>query len=352
MLHILLAILCVVPSAWVNVEAQIAINAGWSIIAAVVGFALLAPIFTMASARCFQRRERVAGTAWGAVAAVFMVMNMLIAISGISGVRDAAADIRTEQIRKEGERAAIRLQIAELQSEIGTTSVGVIEAEMALLKGVKWERANVRLEKAKKLERLEAQRAGWGAVVEVPSSVDPGSANIIALVVAIFGIQVDERLLRAILSGSFALLLEIGADLGPIAIAVLVRDPRPVQVHKPANEPAKPANLSTFKPANPPKLLTSNNPPNPPVQDAPFIEPANEPAKPAWAEALFHVGGATWHPTGHVYQAYLDWSAKRGKPPMSPTKFGREMGLLFPRKKKAGVWQYNVELKQGLRIVT
>lgn len=346
-MRVFLAILCVIPSAWVNINAQMATGAGLEILIGIGFLALMAPIFTLAAASSIERRHPFSTLLWSALAVIFIVVNTAIALSGISGVRDAAMDRRIEQQRQAGDRRLIADHITDLRKKIGSASAAMVKAEMdALPRGWKREQARVRWETAREAERLQVKVDGWVTSVEPePSSVDPGISNIIALVVAIFDKKLDERFLAALFSGMFALLLELGADLGPIAIATLMRRSPSPRFPQPASHPANLDVKSRFSQVRPLLTFTSN-------------KPANVDFKPgnvdSWQDVLFQVTQDSWTASRRVYDAYINWCRKRGREPISVTMFGREMGKRYQREKRGGIWCYNVELRpdDGIRAIT
>jgi hypothetical protein len=229
-------VICVIPSAWVNAEAQWRLGAGWSWIVAVIGFAVLASVFTTASIRSFQRWNVVAGTLWGTIAAIFITMNAIIALSGVSGIREAASDRRAFLQQQDASRKDLEKRLVELRALAKDASTpDMIRAEMRRLKGKRWDQANERLATARSIAELQSQLDGWSATTEpVPASTDPGIDNLIVLVVALFNVKLNERFMGALLSAAWALLLELGADLGPAAITSLTRRNLPQPAAKPA----------------------------------------------------------------------------------------------------------------------
>lgn len=336
-MRILLAILCVIPSAWVNANAQIAVGAGNDMIAGVLLFAVLAAVFTM---RCMESTG-AARLGWGTMALIFMTMNAFISLSGISAVRDTAMDIRAEQQRKAGTRQAVVDQVADLRKLVGPKSATVIKVEMDNAeRGWKKDQLRVKWETARQIERLQAQVDGWGADNEpAPSAVDPGIANIAALAVTIFNVKLNERFLAALLSGAFAILLELGADLGPIAIFSLVRAgsrrPLATQPSLQVAEPAKPLiQAVATKPAYSPGAATAHQ----------FLESCTRTVAGSRIQASV------------LYQHYVAWAQQQSFRVISATLFGTTMSSReYPKEKRGGSWWYcDLELllpPTGLRVV-
>lgn len=327
-MKIILAILCVIPSAWVNAEAQASINAGYAMIAGVLLFAFLAPIFTF----CAFETRGLRRVGWIFMALIFIVMNAFISLSGISAVRDTAMDIRAEKQRQAADRQVVVDQVAELRKKVGPVSAAVIKAEMdAMRKGWRKDQTKVRWETARQIERLQAQIEGWGAGTEpLPSSVDPAIANITALIVAIFNVKLNERFLAAVLSGSFALLLELAADIGPIGCAVLLR----------AGSGGS-GGLQVSQPAKSLKQAVAGIPGNPPT----VPEPGN--LTEFMAGLCETVQGQFVQATG-LYRSYSIWAKKHGRTVLSQTAFGTTLkGMGIEKVKRQGSWHYcNLRLKR------
>jgi hypothetical protein len=328
----LLAILCVIPSAWVNANAQIALGAGNDMIAGVLLFATLAAVFTM---RCMESHG-TARIGWGAMALIFMTMNAFISLSGISAVRDTAMDIRAEKQRQANNRQAVVDQVADLRKMVGPASAAVVKAEMdAMPRGDRKDRTRVKLETARQIERLQAQVDGWGAGIEpAPSAVDPGIANIAALAVTIFNVKLNERFLAALLSGAFAILLELGADLGPIAIFSLL-----------SGGSGGLRRVESVQPAKPLKQAVAGIPGNPPTIPDPYDLTE-------FMTGLCEMVRGQFTQSSMLYRSYVAWAKKHDRPILSQTAFGTTLtGMGYTKVKRSGAWHYH-DLRLKVRLVS
>jgi hypothetical protein len=252
-IRIVLSFLCILPSAWVNARAQISMGAGYDIVATVVLFAIMAPAFTLYAARLYENGKRIPSIAWGALAAVFIVMNALIALGGISTIRDMASDrnagaMRATALRNEAMKAMNdRLKV--LRAAIGNSTSQQLEADLSALtnsplytRSLRCENATVaesqalcqsiarvtaNMKMAREAEGIERrkQSQAWqtSTVTITPHTKDSQIANIQALSALVLSIPPDHRLLSAILSVVMAVMLELSADLGPVVVWGLIK---------------------------------------------------------------------------------------------------------------------------------
>lgn len=326
-----LIVLCVAPSAWVNAEAQWHMGAGPSMIAAVIGFAFLAAIFTMAAARGFQRWNPLAGCLWGGMALIFIILNMTIALSGISAVREAVTDRRAMLQQQDGDRKVLEARLADLRKKVGDdpSTPAMIEARMRNLSGWRWNRENERLVAAREIYSLQSKIDGWKADTEpTPASIDPGIDNLIALVVAIFNVKLNERFLGAVLSGAFALLLELGADLGPVAIGTLTRRNVPNVPKRAAKRVTEPAETCRSV-AEQGHAISTN-------VSQPAANVSRERAVEMWISGTFAAGSDRFCGTTEIAECYNPWASRRGYEQLSITSMGKVLRNLGYRKEASG----------------
>ena len=256
LVHLFIVLLCVAPSVWINVKAQLELGSGYDMVAAVIGFAVLAPILTLNSAESMRACRWLLASFWGLLAAVFIILNTVLALGGYSAVRDSVMDARAAKMRQSENRTErlkdARNQIADLRKVAGTASPEMLAHEVASMEANRifarsaqcssvtlpdsqafcQRLASERRKKAAadEIRRIEEliERKGWAVstATEAPSTADPQIENLTALTVAFFGVRYDQRLMAAMLSVFLALMTEILADLGPIAVLFAARSLR------------------------------------------------------------------------------------------------------------------------------
>lgn len=248
LMHLFVVLLCITPSVWINVRAQLDLGSGYDMVAAVVGFAVLAPILTLNAYTSARDRQVGLTMVWASVAIVFVCLNTVLALGGYSAIRDKVADARAASMRhtdEKGERLAeARQRIAALSPTSGSASpdmlasnVAALEADRLYLRSTQCHQVTKgdsenfcqrlaaergRLAAAVEIRRIETEidRNGWSIStgMERPSAADPQIENLTAITVAIFGVRYDQRLMASMLSVFLALMTEILADIGPVAI--------------------------------------------------------------------------------------------------------------------------------------
>jgi predicted ArsR family transcriptional regulator len=224
-------------------------GAGYDIVTAVILFAFIAPTFTLYAFSLYEAKRTISAIIWGILAASFTLMNTTIALGGISTIREMANDRNANLIRADKQRTnAYKTQdkrIKAIRAAIGAKTSYEFIGQIQVLKSdriyarshqctdvtlpdsqqlcQKIAKANSHLLMAQEVEKLEERRArdAWSTstnIESVPQVQDAQIANISALVVSLFNIVPEHRLLIALLSGVTAIMLELAADLGPVAV--------------------------------------------------------------------------------------------------------------------------------------
>jgi hypothetical protein len=238
-MHLLIILVCITPSVWVNVDAVLRQEAGLSDIACVVGFAIAAAICTLFVFEAAWRRLYGWSIAMVPLALFFIVLNWGIAMGGFSVVHEATRDMRAEQIRQREESSARAKEnsakIEALRKVAGYDTPGMIEAEVLRLKRDRHraagslEREMGRLDASRQIVRLETERAAKGWAVStateqtVQQSADPMISNLTNLSLVLLNIDASPKVMGAIWASLKALGTELLADALPPVIVLLLR---------------------------------------------------------------------------------------------------------------------------------
>lgn len=293
---------CAFPSAVINAEAWVGAGYSYGVVTGIVFIVYATPFLTIKTALSYSDGYKVAAIWWGLLSIFFICVNMIVALQGISSVRELVNDRNAELMRS----AARRTKASEYQDErisylrktIGNASSHEFQAmvdritsdtiysrsahctsvTMADSQKLCQELAavNSKLLIAKEVELLEKQRASrvWNASTSTeitPTVRDAQIENISALIAPILGITPNHRFLMAALSAAIALAFELLADIVPIAVIHIfksdgvkdsplttnespVGDARSGERH-PVNDPV---NVSIIKPVIPCQMAETN----------------------------------------------------------------------------------------------
>ncbi len=406
-MHLFVILLCVTPSVLINVNAQIGLGAGYDMISAVVGFGVLAPILALNAAECIRLKKWISCFFWGALASVFIVLNTVLALGGYSAVRESVMDGRAAQMRKaEADSAQLKdaeQSIAELRKVAGVAAPDMIQAT---IDGMKANRIYARTSACTDATRKDSQRfcqalanersrlaaaneirrlqtmvnaSGWRASTstETPATKDPQIENLTALTVALFGLKIDHRLMAAMLSVFLALMTEILADLGPIAVLFAARSIGKKNRKKdgldglngsgsdgvkPSIENfEKPLLANDTKPSRPtpkprqiePDCKTVSNNLDVASKSAPELLEPSEPSIPEPSEPSIRDPFSDWMEDrvskkrgasvgfSVIRKSYEEWSKANGHPMLTDTMLGRKLRAAGVKKDKVeGLRQY------------
>jgi hypothetical protein len=294
LVHLLVIIACIIPGAWVNINAVLAQGGSNADVACVAGFAIAASVLTFFLMESLWQRRYGWAVGIAPLAVFFLVLNWGIAMGGFSVVHEAMRETRIAQIQQKDEDSEQarenKAKIDALRKTAGFDTPEMIAAEIGKLKkdrrfqssggcAVDGEKKITvkasetlcqdidtltgKLSAAKQIVKLEDERRarGWvvGTYTEHKSALssDPTIDNLTQLVMTLFNLSVSPKLMGAIVASLKALGVELLADVVPPIIVMLFRmlksAPEPARMTNPAPRMRRPV-LPVLAPQDAPRI--------------------------------------------------------------------------------------------------
>jgi hypothetical protein len=379
-MQFLYSALCAVPAAMVGIYAQRNMHAGADMIVAVVFFSLIGSLTIGATVKCFMEFRFILATVLLPASLGLTAANLVIAFSGVSAVRDAVAASRIDAMKTEADKERLRDRILSLRKQIDNDQSGsqMVQAEMARYRknGAAWKRLNVKFQTIMEIEKLQAQLDGWsrGTITEsigYTSSADPAVDNISALVAAILSWHVDPKTISALISLTIVIALQLGADIGPVALMVMFHSSPQHHQTSPRMSPQLSNNATKNVPIDVPNvpILAENKDgdvgtfaPSPPtaVLDKFVItydgcDKHNQLLKVVsdWAKACIIDSAGSFITPTELYQNFQLWAVREKLPPISQKAFGATFSCIGFEREQSGHRRYiDISLRQtGLRVI-